>query len=204
MKMLKKILIISLFLLIILSNFYFLVFNEKFYAKEAEKLDNEQHMEKYLNIINYLKNNEPLKYFNEKEILHMKDVKNIIQKIIYLFYLSTITTLLISFYFFYKKQYQKIIFSLKNSSIITIVSLSILTAILLISFNNTFIYFHKLLFTNNLWLLDPKKDLLINLFPKQFFIDFMKRLIMNSFIISIMILLSTALTKSLKKKRLPI
>ena len=204
MKMLKKILIISLFLLIILSNFYFLVFNEKFYAKEAEKLDNEQHMEKYLNIINYLKNNEPLKYFNEKEILHMKDVKNIIQKTIYLFYLSTITALLISFYFFYKKQYQKIIFSLKNSSIITIVSLSILTAILLISFNNTFIYFHKLLFTNNLWLLDPKKDLLINLFPKQFFIDFMKRLIMNSFIISIMILLSTALTKSLKKKRLPI
>ena len=202
--MLKKILTISLFLLIILSNFYFLVFNEKFYANEAEKLDNEQYMEKYLNIINYLKNNEPLTYFNEKEVLHMKDVKNIIQKTIYLFYLSAITTLLISFYLLCKKQYKKIISSLKNSSIIAIILLSLLAVILLVSFNNAFIYFHKILFTNNLWLLDPKKDLLINLFPQQFFIDFMKKLIMNSFMVSVIILLSTALTKSLKKKKLPI
>jgi integral membrane protein (TIGR01906 family) len=200
--MLKKILIISLFLLIILSNFRFFIFNENFYLAESEKLNTQQHKDKYLNIINYLKNNEPLRYFNEKEVLHMEDVKNLIQKTIYLLYISFISTIILSFYFIYKKQHKIIILSLKKSSILIIIFSSLLTILSLISFNKTFIYFHKIFFTNDLWILNPEKDLLINLFPQKFFIDFMKKLIINSYIASVIILLFTTLTKTLKKKKL--
>jgi len=200
--MIKKLLVISLTLLIILSNFYFLVFNENFYLKQAEKQNTLQYKENYINIINYLKNNEPLKNFNEKEVLHMKDVKNIIQNTIYLLYLSIISSLTIIFYFIYKKQYKKINSSLKYSSITTIAFLLIFSAITLMSFEKSFIYFHKIFFTNDLWILNPATDLLINLLPQQFFINFTKQLIINSFIASIIIFLSTLIAKTLKKRRL--
>jgi len=200
--MIKKLLVISLTLLIILSNFYFLVFNENFYLKQAEKQNTLQYKENYINIINYLKNNEPLKNFNEKEVLHMKDVKNIIQNTIYLLYLSIISSLTIIFYFIYKKQYKKINSSLKYSSITTIAFLLIFSAITLMSFEKSFIYFHKIFFTNDLWILNPVTDLLINLLPQQFFINFTKQLIINSFIASIIIFLSTLIAKTLKKRRL--
>ena len=35
-----------------------------------------------------------------------------------------------------------------------------------------FILFHKLVFTNDLWLLDPRTDLLIRLMPIEFFISY--------------------------------
>lgn len=37
--------------------------------------------------------------------------------------------------------------------------------------------FHKLFFTNDLWLLDPKKSVLINMVPSQFFFDLVMRIV---------------------------
>ena len=36
-------------------------------------------------------------------------------------------------------------------------------------FSESFIYFHKLFFNNDLWLLDYKTDLMIRILPEEFF-----------------------------------
>lgn len=41
-----------------------------------------------------------------------------------------------------------------------------------IDFNSLFILFHKVAFSNDLWLLDPRTDLLIRLMPIEFFISY--------------------------------
>ena len=56
-----------------------------------------------------------------------------------------------------------------------LVILGIVTAIIVlacIDFNSLFVLFHKVAFTNDLWLLNPQTDLLIRLMPIEFFISY--------------------------------
>jgi len=46
-----------------------------------------------------------------------------------------------------------------------------LTVIILTNFERAFTIFHEIFFDNDLWLLDPSVDLLINIVPQQFFVD---------------------------------
>ncbi len=41
-----------------------------------------------------------------------------------------------------------------------------------VDFNSLFILFHKIAFTNDLWLLNPRTDLLIRLMPTEFFVAY--------------------------------
>ena len=53
--------------------------------------------------------------------------------------------------------------------------LAAVTAVILlacIDFNSLFVLFHKVAFTNDLWLLNPQTDLLIRLMPIEFFISY--------------------------------
>ena len=49
--------------------------------------------------------------------------------------------------------------------------LAILAAIISTDFNKYFIIFHHIFFNNDLWLLNPDTDLLINIVPEPFFMD---------------------------------
>ena len=56
-----------------------------------------------------------------------------------------------------------------------LVILGIVTAVIVlacIDFDSLFVLFHKVAFTNDLWLLDPRTDLLIRLMPIEFFISY--------------------------------
>ena len=46
----------------------------------------------------------------------------------------------------------------------------------LADFNGAFTAFHHMLFTNDLWLLDPATDRMIRMFPEPFFIDIAARI----------------------------
>ncbi len=46
-----------------------------------------------------------------------------------------------------------------------------------IDFDGFFITFHKLSFSNRLWLLDPERDLLIQMMPLPFFISYIKSIL---------------------------
>ncbi|HOM44130.1 MAG TPA: DUF1461 domain-containing protein, partial [Bacillota bacterium] len=47
----------------------------------------------------------------------------------------------------------------------------VLIILMKIDFYKYFTVFHEIFFTNDLWLLDPAADRLINIFPQDFFTD---------------------------------
>ena len=57
----------------------------------------------------------------------------------------------------------------------------------LIDFQSLFILFHKLSFSNNLWILDPTKDYLIMMFPEGFFNDVAISMVLSIIVVSIVV-----------------
>ena len=56
-------------------------------------------------------------------------------------------------------------------SVVFLSILLILGLIISTDFTRYFILFHEIFFTNDLWMLDPTTDRLINMVPEGFFID---------------------------------
>lgn len=48
----------------------------------------------------------------------------------------------------------------------------------MVDFNRYFTYFHLIFFNNDLWLLNPNTDLLIQMLPEEFFISIFIRIIL--------------------------
>ena len=112
--------------------------------------------------------------YNEKEITHMIDVKNLIKFVYMTSIVSTVILILsiISLIYFSKENsYNLLSSTIKNSFLIfgSIVSIFILASIT--NFTWVFTKFHMLSFSNDLWILDPKKDMLIMMFPERFFLE---------------------------------
>lgn len=123
----------------------------------------------YLNIQTFINGiKQPL--FNDREISHMLDVKNLVK--------MTYSTQLISGFFLALMFFIDFIFRKKTlkrnlfwGSLITVAGIIIVGIGVLFSFDQIFILFHQLSFTNDLWILDPSKDYLIKIFNPEFFYD---------------------------------
>lgn len=103
--------------------------------------------------------------FNNREVQHMVDVKDIFIK---LNYLKLITLLLIiGIIAIIRKKY--LLNAMYYSGGLSFSISVILGLVFAINFNKAFIFFHEIAFSNDLWLLNPKTDLLINLLPLSFF-----------------------------------
>ncbi|NLI93420.1 MAG: TIGR01906 family membrane protein [Peptococcaceae bacterium] len=63
------------------------------------------------------------------------------------------------------------------------VFLGILALTISTNFYEFWNYFHTLFFTNDLWLLNPETDVLIQIVPEQFFLDLVIRILMFFFLI---------------------
>ncbi|WP_427340581.1 TIGR01906 family membrane protein [Caloranaerobacter sp. DY30410] len=106
--------------------------------------------------------------FEERELLHLKDVRELFRK----GYVTRNLTLLLSvislMYIFYndKNRLKKILIIISLMQLILMGSLYIL---IYSDFYKYFTYFHKLLFSNDLWLLNPETDILIQMYPLEFF-----------------------------------
>ncbi len=50
-----------------------------------------------------------------------------------------------------------------------VILLSVIGSFLVVGFDRMFILFHQLLFTNDLWLMNPTTDIMIRMFPGEFF-----------------------------------
>lgn len=126
-----------------------------------------------INIV--INRDKSFKLFNQREIDHMVDVKNLIKSTL-LF--EKISLFIIFFYlvlFSYKKRIKRL-----SSIIIRIIhrSLLIWSGIMLIiifgmiiNFNASFVLFHRIFFRNDLWILDPRNDYLLIMFPESFFLE---------------------------------
>lgn len=128
--------------------------------------------------------------FNERETLHMADVKGLYQFALRL-RLMAVLVLVISVVVLWQKCRSQLIeyLSLAYSQcamafLIFVAFLGIWAAV---DFTSLWESFHRLFFTNDLWLLNPHTDLMINMFPEQFFFHMVLRIAL-SFIVCFSVL----------------
>lgn len=124
-----------------------------------------------ISLVRFIKNGKEIelkKSFNEKEISHMKDVYNLfkIDRIVYktLIFISFI----IFIYYFLKKDFLFFKY-VKKYFLKVYFSFLLFLSFCAFTFSKSFIYFHKLFFKNDLWLLDYDTDFMIRILPEEFF-----------------------------------
>ena len=112
--------------------------------------------------------------FNEKEILHMYDVKQLV-KMVYLVQLySAILLSMGCVFILFNPSTNGRILTLKYFSRGGMFTFSLVIAVsvlAIIGFDRLFLFFHLVSFSNELWILDPRHDYLIAMFPQGFFFD---------------------------------
>ena len=111
--------------------------------------------------------------FNERELIHLEDVRNLIQRdyrvagIVFLLMVIFAITLIFGF----KRGWREPVKGLFWGSLITIGLMVVLGVWAVVGFDQFFVLFHIVSFTNQFWMLDPAHDYLIRLFPEGFFYD---------------------------------
>tara|TARA_B100000745_G_scaffold300000_1_gene252357 strand:+ start:1942 stop:2529 length:588 start_codon:yes stop_codon:yes gene_type:complete len=112
--------------------------------------------------------------FNEREILHMYDVKNLV-KMVYMVQLYSAIFLLAGCVFMLFNSFtNRRILALKyigRGGVLTFSLVIAVSILAIIGFDRLFLFFHLVSFSNDLWVLDPRHDYLIAMFPQGFFFD---------------------------------
>ena len=130
--------------------------------------------EEYISLT-VIKDGEEFELFNEREVGHLKDVKELIRLN---FRILVGTAIYVGIYagmclFWRRKKYWR---NLARSVVIgTSIALGLIVAMglgtMVLDFDQLFLRFHFLAFTNDLWMLNPATDYLIMLFPEGFWFD---------------------------------
>lgn len=116
---------------------------------------------------------QPREFFNEREIAHMEDVRGlflaaIALRRICLAVMAACVLLLLALRADVKRVLPKM---LCIGTGLFFAVLAVLAGIISTDFTKYFIIFHEIFFSNDLWMLDPRTDLLINIVPEPFFVD---------------------------------
>lgn len=140
-------------------------------------------------------------FFNRKEIAHMEDVKILFLKGILIRKIGVMICIVAMIFLIFQNKKQFLLLSLKKGMISFIIIIAILSAIISTNFTKYFIIFHKIFFSNNLWILNPNTDRLINIVPEPFFIDTAIRIatIFFGMIVCVYIICSILLKLGIKK-----
>jgi integral membrane protein (TIGR01906 family) len=112
--------------------------------------------------------------YKEREVLHMVDVKALMQSVFAIANWSGVVLLFllaVGLITLKEDVFPLLLRSLKWSAIGTGTFLVIFGGTAAIDFGWLFTQFHFLSFANDLWLLDPYNDYLIIMFPQQFFFE---------------------------------
>lgn len=110
--------------------------------------------------------------FNDKEKEHMVDVKQLYldaKKVRDILIASALLLMAVIFIIRRKIALRTVAKGYLTASFIFLAVAVLLGAYALLDFNQFWVQFHKLLFANDLWLLDPKTDILIQMVPSEFF-----------------------------------
>ena len=144
---------------------------------------------------------KPREFFNDREKAHMVDVQNLFLGGIDLrLGAAAVFVVALIILVFTKADWKKI---LPKSFLIGVgifvAAVGILAALIATDFNKYFTIFHEIFFDNDLWILDPRTELLIRMLPEGFFFDMVIR-IGVIFIISLLILLLISIITLCKQK----
>ncbi len=116
--------------------------------------------------------------FNEKETLHMIDVKNLYLNAVNLRNLSFVLIIFILGYLYLKNDFFSLGHVYFNVLKLLAVFLSSVSFYAMIDFERFWINFHYIFFDNELFFLDPSKDILIMMVPEGFFMDLVFKIIL--------------------------
>lgn len=118
-------------------------------------------------------NGQPREFFNEREIAHMEDVRGLFIGALYLRAACLAAAVLcLAAMAVLKAGIGRILPRAVCAGMGLFFFLTAaLAGIISTDFTKYFIIFHKIFFRNDLWILDPATDLLINIVPEPFFVD---------------------------------
>lgn len=118
-------------------------------------------------------NGAPREFFSEREKLHLADVRILFMKAVQIRRIGYIIGILsVGILMFLKKGSLQILSrAFQWVSALFLLGTGSLAVIGALNFTKAFTVFHELFFSNDLWILDPSVDLLINMVPEPFFID---------------------------------
>ncbi|MCC8027996.1 MAG: TIGR01906 family membrane protein [Clostridium sp.] len=116
---------------------------------------------------------EQREFFNAREIAHMEDVQILFLKAIALRRICLgLATALLLFMVFTKARIKHVLWpSLCVGTGLFFGTIAALALIISTNFTKYFVMFHHIFFNNDLWILDPSTDMLINIVPEGFFMD---------------------------------
>lgn len=139
-------------------------------------------------------------FFTNREKLHMADVRTLFIGALWL-RRGAAAIILILGYLLYRAHKKDALLILSKHFVATTGILAGVSAALALlvstNFNKYFIIFHHMFFNNDLWLLNPREDDLINLLPEPFFVDIATRIVI--IFIAVLLLLIAAAVLYMRK-----
>ena len=128
--------------------------------------------EEYLTVSAVVRGVRYRNIYNEREVLHMKDVKALVEGV---YRVSEITGLcllavLVGGFAIWGRRFVPSVATLAGwGGWTTVALLGVVGLAMTVGFDRLFLAFHLISFTNDLWQLDPRRDYLIAMFPEVFF-----------------------------------
>ena len=124
---------------------------------------------------------QPREFFNDREIAHMEDVRGLFLGGLALRRISLgLTVACVILLLLLKADIRRVLPKMICiGSALFFAVLAVLAGIISTDFNQYFIMFHHIFFNNDLWMLNPDTDLLINIVPEPFFMDTAARIAMT-------------------------
>lgn len=195
----------SLLVVLFFTAFQIGIFNLRYIDREMEKLNTAERigMEpeelhtlfdetlKYLAddrddlVIDTRVNGELREAYNDREKLHMVDVKALFIGGFRIRNAAAVTAVLMAIgMIVFRERRQpaarRLLKELSRAVVVVwgvfLLLFAVLILLLITDFNTYFTIFHQLFFTNDYWLLDPATSLMINMVPEQFFYDMVIRI----------------------------
>ena len=112
--------------------------------------------------------------FNRREVLHMRDVKGLVQGVYRVQEASAVYLLafaLMGFIVWRDSFRRRLARTALWGAVATLGAVALVGLLSLLGFDRLFYTFHVLSFSNDLWQLDPYRDYLLRMFPNGFWFD---------------------------------
>lgn len=178
---------------LILGNTRWLVYSEWFYLRGFERfgirqttgMSTEQLETATRQIQSYFRDGTPITLqidkewgreplFNERELHHLRDVRDLLNTLfgaqaIAVAYLPLYAAL--TYRWHRGRSIQSLGAEALNAGLITILLLAGAGMLAASNFDRVFVQFHELSFSNDLWMLDPRTDYMIRMFPEGFWFE---------------------------------
>jgi integral membrane protein (TIGR01906 family) len=199
-KVIQRVLItitaLSFLILLIFSPLWYYAFNRQFYQEEFETFGIENRFEHpdevfpaFESVLAYVNGKEDFityeQYYNKQEREHLSDVRGLFKVVKICISLALLLLGGISIYCLTTKKWNLFITGMWKGSLFTLGFITILTLSAIINFEGTFNAFHKITFSNDLWMLDPMTDNLLKMLPQEIFFNLSLKLFFMIMILSI-------------------